>query len=537
MGDTAQHPSGPDNDGIKTPGDEEAWPLPELEQPVTTKKDIRSLQDDLGNDNGAIQKRHPLLSPATSNEPDQKRKGKRPLDRNLRPTCDSAEANPPPDVAERNPKRQRSSPPVRATEVASAPDQIQQGGLDLVSRWVDAQPWPGDEDLQGSAMNPLLNRKRSSSSRSKPSESSDSSWKEPKPPDARSRAYDRTLAEVSIHLDGGPKVTDSCRALCKTLLNSEQSFPPDTFFREDRFEKLCTRLRSENEAKVVRDISPLIVPSVEALCDYGADHLECFVDHANQQWSACIPVVIGPVPQPDYSAGCKDTAFTPEQLRKLAPFVKGWKGTPFLVTPWMYFPFLTQEVKCGNEGLNVADRQNAHSGSVAVKQVVNLYRAVGRQDELHRTILAFSVSNDNEAVRIYGHYPAIDGDRTSFHRHPIIKFDLTSEEGRQRWTAYRFTKNVYDIFSPIHLERLRTAIDLLPDLPSEPIAQQSDIATNVQPRRDPSVSIDASNDTSNDAALANATIQPSVKKPRTEANEALESTIDTSIDKSPDHAV
>jgi hypothetical protein len=57
----------------------------------------------------------------------------------------------------------------------------------------------------------------------------------------------------------------------------------------------------------------------------------------------------------------------------------------------MYFLYLTMEVKCGNEGLNIADRQNAYSSSVAVKQVVDLYRRVSRQQELNRKVLAFSV--------------------------------------------------------------------------------------------------------------------------------------------------
>jgi hypothetical protein len=98
------------------------------------------------------------------------------------------------------------------------------------------------------------------------------------------------------------------------------------------------------------------------------------VDHVNQKWYGCVPIVAGPAPQPDYSAGCKETIFTKDQFRKLEPFIRGWKGTPFMATAWMYFPYLTMEVKCGNEGLNIADRQNAHSSGVAVKQVVDLYQ-------------------------------------------------------------------------------------------------------------------------------------------------------------------
>jgi hypothetical protein len=113
--------------------------------------------------------------------------------------------------------------------------------------------------------------------------------------------------------------------------------------------------------------------------------------------------------------------------------------------------------------LNIADRQNMHSASVSVKGIVELFRRVKCQNELHQTILAFSVSHDNEAVRIYGHYPLIDGDDACFYRYSIRKFDITSEEGKEKWTAYKFIRNVYDTFVPIHLQRICSVVDQLPD--------------------------------------------------------------------------
>jgi hypothetical protein len=131
-------------------------------------------------------------------------------------------------------------------------------------------------------------------------------------------------------MDSGPGITDACQALCKSLLEAEQPLPPDSLFRDDRFEKTCERLYNKNEAKVIRDISLLLVPSMEVLCAYGKGHLESMVDHVNQKWHGYIPIVAGPVPQPDYSAGCKQTIFTRDQLQKLEPFIRGWKGIPFL---------------------------------------------------------------------------------------------------------------------------------------------------------------------------------------------------------------
>ena len=100
--------------------------------------------------------------------------------------------------------------------------------------------------------------------------------------------------------------------------------------------------------------------------------------------------------------------------------------------------------------------------TLAVRGVVELFRLVKREQELHREILAFSISHDNETVRIYGHYPEIEGKRTTFYRHPIDKFSFTRLDGKEKWTAYKFTKSVYDTRMPAHFKRLCSAIDAIP---------------------------------------------------------------------------
>ena len=111
----------------------------------------------------------------------------------------------------------------------------------------------------------------------------------------------------------------------------------------------------------------------------------------------------------------------------------------------MYFPFLTYEAKCGAAALDVVDWQNAQSMTLAVRGVVELFRLVKREKELYREILAFSVSHDHRTVRIYSHYPIIDGIKTTFYHHPIYEFSFAALNSKEKWTAYKFTKNVYDI--------------------------------------------------------------------------------------------
>ena len=215
---------------------------------------------------------------------------------------------------------------------------------------------------------------------------------------------------------------------------------------------------------VIRDIGSLIVPSAQTLATYGATHLNHLYECVNEGWNSVIPFH-GTRPQPDYSVGFGRSAFSEEQLEKLEPFV-GEIGskvqTYFMATTRMYFPFLTCEVKCGAAALDVADRQNVHSMTVAVRALVELFRSMKRETELNREILAFSISHDHSSVRIYDHYPVIEEDKTTFYCHPIRKFDFTEQEGEEKWTAYKFTKNVYDHHSLKIHKLICSGIDDLP---------------------------------------------------------------------------
>ena len=330
-------------------------------------------------------------------------------------------------------------------------------------------------------MSQPLTRKRSTPSISKhESDISGVSLREGKNPAVKSRRYETILASARIYM-GKPEMPpiNECKSLCQTLLHTEQSTPMNTIFRDDLFETACDNIRNKNEARVIQDIARLLVPSPETLTMFSATHLKHLIETVDESWIKSIPFVKGPRPQPDFAIGLKSSAFTSDQLKKLQPSIGDWQTTSRLVaTDEMYFPFLTAEVKCGNEALNIADRQNAHSAAVAANAVVELYRMVSRQEELNQKILTFSMSHDNEAVRIYGHYALINGKDTSFYRHPIKKFDFTSEDGKEKWTAYKFTRNVYDTFVPIHHKRICSAVDQLPnpeDFAVEFFSQQSNL--------------------------------------------------------------
>ncbi|MCJ1310623.1 hypothetical protein MMC25_004288 [Agyrium rufum] len=303
-------------------------------------------------------------------------------------------------------------------------------------------------------------RKVPTSLRRKQSDSSfigsgDDKKRESKSAPYRDTRYTTLLAAKGSHLREFDvyDIPNKTKDLCRKLLEADQAVPLDSSFRENILFKT---------SRVIQDISRLIVPSAEILATYGATNLDHLIEGVNEGWTGGIPVQ-GPRPQPDYSVGFRRSSFAAEQLDKLDPFIGSVFDTSFFVATYtMYFPFLMCEVKCGAAALDVADRQNAHSMTLAVRGVVELFKLVKREKELHHEILAFSVSHDDRTMRIYGHYALIEEGKTSFYRHPIHDYGFAALEGKDKWTAYKFTKNVYNTWMPAHLRRICSAIDEIP---------------------------------------------------------------------------
>ncbi|EKG18646.1 hypothetical protein MPH_04119 [Macrophomina phaseolina MS6] len=360
-----------------------------------------------------------------------------------------------------------------------------------IDYWRKHQHWPRTYFESGGSMSHLLARKKSTSTlRRKPSASSinasettpsDNTSRDNKGSVYRDRRYDGLLAGHGSFLKKeGLGVTPKSKLLCKELLEAEQPVPQDSLFNDDLFEETCDYLVNRNEAMVSREIGLLIVPSAAQFARRGAKHLKALAETVNEKWSESIPLFKSR-PQPDYSVGFDSSAFSEEQLKRLKPFVGTlWDESYFAATWYMYFPFLTCEVKCGAAALEIADRQNAHSATLAVRAVVELFRLVKREKEVDREILAFSISHDHRAVRIYGHYPVINGKDTKYYRHLIHTFDFTALDGKDKWTTYKFTKNVYDNWMPDHFKRICSAIDGLPTGINFDVSQESELQFSSQ---------------------------------------------------------
>ncbi|KAL7818372.1 hypothetical protein V8C26DRAFT_55773 [Trichoderma gracile] len=377
------------------------------------------------------------------------------------------------NVARPSKRRRTSRPPTPERLTDAAAEQADPNNP--IDFWIKKDRWPSQLFEPEPEMEQILARKPSSSSSAAGARKRSLSASSRTPSDQRPREeqsaqyrdprYETLLATKGCFMEESELgVAHESKLLCKDLLERKQAYPENSLFRDDIFELTCRKIRNKNEARVTQDISRLIVPSAESFATYGAKHLDILTESVNEGWNNSIPLT-GRRPQPDYSVGFSRKAFTEEQLERLSPFI-GNSVTDlsfFMATHYMYFPFLACEVKCGAAALDAADRQNAHTMTLAARGVVELLRLVGRQNEVNRQVLAFSVSHDHQSVQLYGYYPVITGTKTEYYRHTIHIFNFTTLDGRDKWTAYQFTKNIYDTWMRDHFQRICSAIDQLPE--------------------------------------------------------------------------
>lgn len=268
--------------------------------------------------------------------------------------------------------------------------------------------------------------------------------------------------------------------MCAKLLNRKCDIPKGTMFDDDGSFKYVNRILPERNAiAIAQVIGRLVVPWAEIEIVRGQVGFWYLVDSIKELWDSSMPLnesLLGQqpdrgtgeeyqvsTPEPDYAVGFVKDAFTEEQLIRLGSFMGKHNGSsPFKSMVDMFFPFLTVEVKCNKPSLGLADRQNAHSMTRALRGVVDLFRLVNREKELNRKILGFSVSHDHDNVKIHGHYPVICKDKTAYYRYPVREFSITARNGRERWTSYKFVMALYNDWVPMHFQRLSSAVDDLP---------------------------------------------------------------------------
>jgi hypothetical protein len=300
--------------------------------------------------------------------------------------------------------------------------------------------------------------KRSRSASSVSSDASTSSR------DAKSSAYkDANYVHIFEQKGGfmrpssaGPIIEDV--KLCEQLLNQPNDNPSDTLLEDEYIQDFRTTLQSRSEARILVDLHPLLMPSAESRRIREGEGLEHIIDGYNDPWFKTEPIH-GPKPQPDHAWGLRWSTFSESQRQKLG--VKRDAKSMYAVRDDMYFPYLAAEIKCGNQALDIADRQNMHSMCIALRAVVSLAQAAQCLEQVNRRILGFSISHDSEDVRIYAYYPEISGDKIEYYRLPLKRFNLWSKD--ERWACFRFVANVNRVFLPIHTNRLNSFLGQIVD--------------------------------------------------------------------------
>ena len=364
---------------------------------------------------------------------------------------------------------------------AGAPKAIESGEKDRedpISHWAANHTWP-DNFADPRAMSSTINKRQRTSDRSQSckdekSRSYSQSRRDGDVPMQYTKAFAKYIFTIGLDMDdskGSKLVSPESKENCKILQNRKcVAISPTVYTMAEALEvvNLC---RDRNEAMVNRDVTPLIVPPLKSLylkdgvkLQDGVNPFEHLSDEVNTQWHESW-VLAGPRPKPDLAVGFLSSAFSVAENSKLTNYTSFDNLTR--PTEDLCFPFLMCEVKCGNEGLDYADRQNMHSCSVAVKALLKIeqkadqYRENKQFEKLLGKILVYSISHDHTDARLYGHYALVEGEKWTYHRHHIRRFDIAHEE-QDLLALHNFARNVITIYAPELLKRLRNAIAALP---------------------------------------------------------------------------
>lgn len=342
-----------------------------------------------------------------------------------------------------------------------------------ISYWAAHHTWPKSFTEHNLMASSESTNKRprtmdpSQSDENSRSQSYSQSRKEGDVPAQYTVAYERHIFTKGLNMDaykGEELVSEASKNLCTDLEQISHQIIEPIIFPNEAIRKVIHMCHNRNEALVSRDVTPMIMPSIASLYFRGDSSLEHVIDEVNADWhSHC--VLEGPRPRPDLAIGLFASAFTDEEMEKLKRYmsVDNWAQ----VTMHMFFPFLMCEVKCGRDGLDMADRQNMHSCSVAVRALLRIqqeadkYRSEKRMNDLFRKVLVFSISHDQQDARLYGHYAVAYGQKWTYYRYRIRKFDLT--DSNSLLAIHNFVRNIYKSYLPVHVRRLKDALAALPD--------------------------------------------------------------------------
>ena len=248
------------------------------------------------------------------------------------------------DLTLRNPdnltsKRTRIASPNRFNKGQEEVRNINSTNDPSIEHWSKTGYWSPQCFNLNTAMSRPLNNKRSSSGLSYTQ-----SVKEGLNPPQYTPGYEEVLQDAGIYMNEelGQTISDTSQELSEALLNSFFPPPSNSLFGGQSFLLTLDELRNENEPRVQRDITPLLVPCASLL--YLHDRiLQCrdLSAKIQSEWTKVAPLA-GPLPTPDYVVGLKRSAFSRDEISQLQIYSAPNKATVF--RDGLYFPFFVCEV-------------------------------------------------------------------------------------------------------------------------------------------------------------------------------------------------
>jgi hypothetical protein len=250
--------------------------------------------------------------------------------------------------------------------------------------------------------------------------------------------------------------------ICKKALETGNIEPENWIFKGRQFFEFLDILKDMDEITWMYELLPWLVPSTTFLGALGNEGFQVLRTSINVQWSCSLPplrlfkTIRLPRPQPAYAVGFQVEAFTLEQLKSIGITTeRPVPRSPFTATEDMIFPFLMAEAGFDN----ASHQKSLDSAAMAVGGIIELFSLVNRQKDLNGEILAFTVSYNPDFTSIMGYYPVLDGNTWKIHAHELDHVCLITSDEDSQYKTYRSIMQVYKVWMPTHLNRLRSVLD------------------------------------------------------------------------------
>ena len=283
-----------------------------------------------------------------------------------------------------------------------------------------------------------------SSKRSRPIESSSRSSQSSRAYAAKDARFEVQLKGFNVDFGGleEPDEEEITRILEVMKKRRDSPEPDAKHFHETR-----RLVKSENEAKVISKLSPLLLVQRELPSDNSKTrNLLYRQDVPWAIWGSIQPGIL-PTPKPDFCISYKDSAFSLKERKQM-------------VSPYIdkagFAPFLFCEVKTALQGDRIADRQNANNVIRALQADFDLQRKLGRESMMEKKIRIITMAHNTGNQWYDGWFYVLDQDgkpRWCPHRLKHVNFEIPNEHGYESVRQYNL--NLCEYFNGVVLPKLQ----------------------------------------------------------------------------------